>query len=95
MHAYKYYIMEAVVLLVVVASGHQCPLGFEPAQYCSSGNETRNYKCRKDLGYFIKCDEDKQQLYLLIGYCMSTYNKTIISETICMYTCIRMYAVLS
>ena len=73
------YIMEAllvVVLLVVVASGHQCPLGFEPAQYCSSGNETRNCKCRKDLGYFIKCDEEKQQLYLLIGYCMSTFDDT-------------------
>ena len=73
--------MEALLvvglsLLLVVASGHQCPLGFEPAQYCSSGNETRNCKCRKDLHYRIKCDEEKQQLYLLIGYCMSTYNDT-------------------
>ena len=73
--------MEALLvvglcLLLVVASGHQCPLGFEPAQYCSSGNETRNCKCRKDLDYSIKCDEEKQQLYLRIGYCMSTYNDT-------------------
>ena len=64
------------LLLVVVASGHQCPLGFEPAQYCSSGNETRKCKCRKDLDPHIKCDEEKQQLYLRIGYCMSTYNDT-------------------
>ena len=63
-------------LLLVVASGHQCPLGFEPAQYCSSGNETRKCKCRKDLDPHIKCDEEKQQLYLRIGYCMSTYNDT-------------------
>ena len=63
-------------LLLVVASGHQCPLGFEPAQYCSSGNETRSCKCRKDLNPHIKCDEEKQQLYLRIGYCMSTYNDT-------------------
>ena len=72
--------MEALLvvglsLLLVVASGHQCPLGFEPAQYCSSGNETK-CECRKDLDYHIKCDEEKQQLYLLIGYCMSTYNDT-------------------
>ena len=66
----------AVVLLVVVASGHLCPLGFEPAQYCSSGNETRKCKCRKNLHYSIKCVEEKQQLYLRIGYCMSTYNDT-------------------
>ena len=63
-------------LLLVVASGHQCPLGFEPAQYCSSGNETRSCKCRKDLNPNIKCDEEKQQLYLQISYCMSTYNDT-------------------
>ena len=73
--------MEALLvvglsLLLVVASGHQCPLGFEPAQYCSSGNETRNCKCRKNLDYRIKCEEETQQLYLLIGYCMSTYNDT-------------------
>ena len=63
-------------LLLVVASGHQCPLGFEPAQYCSSGNETRKCKCKRNLDPHIKCDEEKQQLYLLIGYCMSTYNDT-------------------
>ena len=73
--------MEALLvvglsLLLVVASGHQCPLGFEPAQYCSSGNETKNCKCRKNLESAIKCDEEKQQLYLQIGYCMSTYNDT-------------------
>ena len=73
--------MEALLvvglsLLLVVASGHQCPLGFEPAQYCSSGNETRKCKCRKDLDSAIKCDEEKQQLYLQIGHCMSTYNDT-------------------
>ena len=77
-HSHK---MEALLvvglsLLLVVASGHQCPLGFEPAQYCSSGNETRNCKCRKDLHYHIKCEEEKQQLYLRIGFCMSTYNDT-------------------
>ena len=73
--------MEALLvvglsLLLVVASGHQCPLGFEPAQYCSSGNETRKCECRKDLDYSIRCDEEKQQLYLRIGYCMSIYNDT-------------------
>ena len=73
--------MEALLLvglslLLVVASGHQCPLGFEPAQYCSSRNETKNCKCRKDLDPNIMCDEEKQQLYLLTGYCMSTYNDT-------------------
>ena len=81
MHAYTIIIMEALLviglsLLLVVASGHQCPLGFEPAQYCSSGNETRNCKCRKNLDSAIKCDEEKQQLYLRIGHCMSTYNDT-------------------
>ena len=75
------YTMEALLvvglsLLLVVASGHQCPLGFEPAQSCSSRNETRNCKCRKDLDSAFKCDEEKQQLYLRIGYCMSTYNDT-------------------
>ena len=74
-------VMEALLvvglsLLLVLASGHQCPLGFEPAQYCSSGNETRKCKCRKDLDPHIKCDEEKQQLYLRVGYCMSTYNDT-------------------
>ena len=67
--------VAGLFLLLVVASGHQCPLGFEPAQYCS-GNETRHCKCRKDLNLNIKCDEEKQQLYLLNGYCMSTYNDT-------------------
>ena len=66
-------VLCAVLLLLVVASGHQCPLGFEP--YCS-GNEVRKCKCKNDLRYSIKCDEEKQQLHLHIGYCISTYNDT-------------------
>ena len=62
-------------LLLVVASGHQCPLGFEPVQNCSSGNETK-CKCEKNLNAVTKCDEEKQQLYLKIGYCISTYSDT-------------------
>ena len=62
-------------LLLVVASGHQCPLGFEPVQNCSSGNETK-CKCEKNLSYLINCDEKKQQLYLEIGHCISTYSDT-------------------
>ena len=62
----------AVLLLLVVASGHQCPLGFEPD--CSV-NEVRKCKCSNDLIY-SKCDEEKQELYLKIGYCISTYNDT-------------------
>ena len=62
-------------LLLVVASGHQCPLGFEPMQSCSSGNETK-CKCEKNLSSLINCDEEKQQLYLEIGQCISTYSDT-------------------
>ena len=66
-------VLCAVLLLLVVASGHHCPLGFEPD---CSGNEVRKCKCRNDLSSFIKCDEEKQQLHLQIGYCMWTYNDT-------------------
>ena len=66
-------VLCAVLLLLVVASGHQCPLGFEPD---CSGNEVRKCKCKNDLSLTIKCDEEKQQLYLQIGYCMWTYNDT-------------------
>ena len=62
-------------LLLVVASGHQCPLGFEPVQSCSSGNETK-CKCEKNLSSLIKCDGEMQQLYLEIGQCISTYSGT-------------------
>ena len=65
-------VLCAVLLLLVVASGHQCPLGFEPD---CSGNEVRRCKCRNDFN-FSKCDEEKQQLYLQIGYCMWSYNDT-------------------
>ena len=73
--------VAGLFLLLVVSSGHQCPLGFEPAQYCSG----RQCKCRKDLNLNIKCDEEKQQLYLLNGYCMSTYNDT--NDTVVLGEC--------
>ena len=63
-----------IVLLVaaVGVSGHddyQCPLGFEPT-HCSS----RKCKCMKNINDHLKCDEENQQLYLKIGYCISTYS---------------------
>ena len=68
--------MDAKLLLLLVVavgvSGHddyQCPLGFEPT-HCSS----RKCKCMKNINDHLKCDEENQQLYLKIGYCISTYS---------------------
>ena len=65
---------------------HNCPLGFEPVRH-PSANSTGECKCKEHLDPAIHCDQDSKQLYLKVGYCMTTYNETDTESTVVVGQC--------